>query len=679
MTKSILYSILLSVAVVSVAPAQTKKSTPSKAASTAVKTSKPANPTPIVTDPILMVVAGESVPKSEFDRVFRKNNKDSVFTEAAVREYLDLYINYKLKVKEAESLMMDTSETFKNELSGYNKQLAQPYLTDKEVSENLVQEAYERLGKDVKASHILLKLSPDALPKDTVAVYNRILKIREMIMKGGDFGKIARDSSEDPSAKDNNGELGYFTGMQMVYPFESAAYNTKPGTVSMPVRTRFGYHLIKVLDIRTAQGEIQTAHIMIRTPKEANDSIMKASELRMNEVIQALKSGMTWDSAVTMYSEDKGSAKKGGELPWFGTGKMVPEFEKAAFALKNKGDMSGIIKTTYGYHIIKLLDKRGIPPFAEKKAELKQMISRDSRNEASRLSMVTKIKSAYKYKEIPKVKEEFIASLDSSVSEGEWDLAKADKFTKNIFSLTDSNGIITYFTQQDFAKYVSTHQTKRSGNNPQSIGYSMYDQWVGDVALTFLEERLEKIYPDFRNLMREYRDGILLFDLTDKMVWSKAVKDTSGLETFHAENKNNYKWPERCEATIYTCSDAKVAATLRKGLTKKKKTAAEIIAELNKANPSAVTTRDGKFGRGENEFVEATGWTPGLSADIAKNNMISIVDVKAVLPPTAKTLEEAKGVVTADYQTYLEKTWLQSLHDKYSVKVNNEVLESMWK
>jgi peptidyl-prolyl cis-trans isomerase SurA len=679
MTKSILYSILLSVAVISQAPAQTKKATPGKPAPAAVKTSKPVITTPEVTDPILMVVAGESVPKSEFDRVFRKNNKDSVFTETAVREYLDLYINYKLKVKEAESLMMDTSETFKNELSGYNKQLAQPYLTDKDVNENLVQEAYERLGKDVKASHILLKLSQDALPKDTVQAYNRILKIRDIILKGSDFGKVARDSSEDPSAKENNGELGYFTGMQMVYPFESAAYNTKPGTVSMPVRTRFGYHIIKVHDIRPAQGEIQTAHIMIRTAKESNDSTMKAAELRMNEVLQAIKNGMTWDSAVTMYSEDKGSSKKGGELPWFGTGKMVPEFEKAAFALKNKGDMSGIIKTTYGYHLIKLLDKRGIPPFAEKKAELKQMISRDSRNEASRLSMVAKIKTAYKYKEIPKIKDEFIVSLDTTVAEGEWDLTKADKFTKNIFSLTDSNGVVTNFTQQDFAKYVSTHQTKRSGNNPQSIGYSMYDQWVGDAVLAYFESRLDKIYPDFRNLMREYRDGILLFDLTDKMVWSKAVKDTSGLEAYHAQYKDNYKWPERCEATIYTCSDAKVAAALRKAFAKKKKTAAEIVAELNKTNSSAVTTRDGKFGRGENEFVEASGWKPGLSSDVAKNNMVYIVDVKAVLPPTAKTLEEAKGVVTADYQTYLEKTWLKSLHDKYSVKVNNDVLESMWK
>jgi len=679
MTKSIIYSLLLSIAIISTSEAQTKKAASSKANATPAKTTMPINNAPVITDPILMTVAGEQVPKSEFDRVFRKNNRDSVFTEASVREYLDLYINYKLKVREAESMKMDTSENFISELSGYKKQLSQPYLTDKDVSENLVMEAYERLGKDVKATHILLKLNQDALPKDTVVTYNRIMKMRDMIMKGSDFSKIARDSSEDPSAKENNGELGYFTGMQMVYPFETTAFNTKPGTVSMPVRTRFGYHIIKVLDVRAAQGEILTAHIMIRLPKEANDSSSKASEMRIREVEQALKSGMVWDSAVSMYSEDKGSAKKAGELPWFGTGKMVPEFEKAAFALKNKGDHSAAIKTTYGYHIIKLLDRRGIPPFDEKKAELKQMIARDSRNEASRLSMVTKIKKAYKYKEVPKAKEEFIASLDTTIAEGEWDLSKADKFTKTIFTLTDSAGKVTTFTQEDFAKYLTTHQTKRSGNNPQSIGLSMYDQWVGEASLSYFEERLESIYPDFQHLMREYRDGILLFDLTDKMVWSKAVKDTAGLEEYHANNKNNYKWADRCEAVIYTSINPKIATELRKNLSKKKKTSAEIIEAINTKTPNAVVTREGKFAKGENEFVEAAGCTVGLSADINKNNMVYIVEVKNVLPSAPKTFEEAKGMATADYQTYLEKTWLQSLHDKYPVKVNEDVLRSIWK
>ncbi len=664
--------------------AQVKTATPVKAAKPVTKVKPTESKTvtsaqKVVSDPVLMSIAGEEILKSEFERVFKKNNRDSVFTEQAVREYLDLYINYKLKVKEAETLKMDTSSTFQSELAGYRKQLSQPYLVDKEVSENLVREAYDRLKRDVKASHILLKLPQDALPKDTVKVYNRMLKIREMINKGADFSKVARDSSEDPSAKDNGGDLGYFTGMQMVYPFETAAFNGKPGTISMPVRTRFGYHIIKVIDSRPAQGEVHTAHIMVRLPKEPNDSASKAAENKIKEIEAELKKGMSWDTAVSKYSEDKGSAKKGGELPWFGTGRMVPEFEKVAFGLKNEGEISGIVKTSYGYHIIRLLEKRGIPPFEEKKAELKGLIARDSRNESSRQSMIAKIKKQFRYYEVPKVKDEFIVTFDTTLSEGEWDLNRAEKFTKTIFTLTDSLGVVTNFTQQDFAKYVSTHQTKRSGTNPQGIGYSMFDQWVGESCLSYLEQRLDILYPDFKNLMREYRDGILLFDLTDQMVWSKAVKDTAGLEEYYQANKNNYLWGERCNAAIYTCLDSKVAAEFRKQMQKGKKSATEIITSINKSTPNGISVREGRYSHGENEIIEAAGWKKGLSADISKNNQLLLVDIKEILPVAPKTLEEAKGVVTADYQSYLEKEWISSLRGKYTVQVMDPVLKTIWK
>ena len=685
MKKAIIYSLFLTLTVTCTqVNGQTKpkpqlKPTVKPVVGATTKGGGTTNLSAVVMDPILLNIAGEGINKSEFERVFRKNNRDSVFTEESVREYLDLYINYKLKVKEAEAMKMDTSETFRSELSGYRKQLAQPYLTDKEVSESLIREAYERLGKDVKASHILLKVTPDALPKDTLIAYNRIMKMRDMIMKGSDFNRMARDSSEDPSAKDNAGDLGYFTGMQMVYPFETAAFNTKPGTISMPVRTRFGYHIIKVLDVRTAQGEVHTAHIMVRTPKDAPDSTLKAAEAKIKEAKAMLKAGTPWDSVVVKFSEDKGSAKKGGELPWFGTGKMVPEFEKAAFAMKNDGDISEIITTSYGYHIIRLLEKRGIPPFDEKKGELKQMIARDSRNEASKQSMIIKIKKAYKFKEVPKGKDELVAILDSSIAEGEWDLTKADKYSKPLFTLTDSSNVVTTYTQQDFAKYLSTHQTKRPGNNPQSIGYSMYDQWAGETVMTFFEDRLDKIYPDFRNLMREYRDGILLFDLTDKMVWSKAVKDTLGLEDFYAQNKNNYLWGERCDAVIYTCNSEKTAIELKKQLSKGKKSAADIITAINKKTPNGVSIREARFNHGENETIESTGWKKGLSEVSSKNNQYYLVDIKNVLQVTPKTIEEAKGVITADYQTYLEKEWITALRSKYTVQVIEPVLQTLWK
>ncbi len=682
MKKNILsYCLLaLSIAFSNSSVAQTKTKTPIKSSKATTTPVKPAPPVaPVVYDPVLLNVAGENIPRSEFERVFRKNNnKENSSDEKAVREYLDLYINYKLKVKEAEAQKLDTSETFLTELAGYRKQLAQPYLTDKEVSDKLIQEAYERLKKDVHASHILIKVANDALPKDTLAAFNRINKIREMIMKGADFGKTARDSSEDPSAKENNGDLGYFTGMQMVYPFETAAFNTKPGQVSMPVRTRFGYHIIKVMDMRAAQGEIHVAHIMVKLPKESNDSINRAAKMHIDEAYSKLQGGGIWDSLVIKYSDDKSSAKKGGELAWFGTGRMVPEFEQAAFALKKDGEYTAPIKTNYGWHIIKRLEKRQVASFDDKKGELKQAIMRDSRNDMSKTSMVNKIKSDYSFKQIVANKNDFINSLDTNLLNGEWDLNKADKFTKTIFTLTDS-GKASNYTQQDFAKYVSTHQSKRTNTSSQVVGNELYNSFETESLLAYEETKLDGKYPDFRNLMKEYRDGILLFDLTDQMVWSKAVKDTTGLKEYHEKNKNNYMWAERVLASIYTLSNDKVAVDFHKQLKKGKYTVDTLVARANRTEANSISVKNGKFLKGENEYVDQTPWVKGFGPDIKKNEATMLVEIQEVLAPQPKSIDEAKGIITSDYQTYLEKTWIQELHTKYPVNVNEEVLKTMWK
>jgi len=676
----ILISLIASISSFAQVNSDSKGLKPAPSSKPAAKTGSQAAPVvapkPVI-DPILLSVGDEQVPRSEFERVFKKNNKDTVYTEKSVQDYLDLYINYKLKVLEAEALKMDTSETFKTELAGYRKQLAQPYLTDKNVSEQLIKEAYDRLKNDVRASHVLIKCGNEALPKDTVLAYNRALKIRDMILKGADFAKVARDSSEDPSAKDNGGDLGYFTGMQMVYPFETAAYNNKIGSLSMPVRTRFGYHIIKTLDLRPAQGEIHVAHLMVRMPKDANDSIVKVAEAKIKEAQAMLNSGAQWDTVVTKYSEDKASAKKGGDLPFFGTGRMVPEFEKAAFALKNDGDISNIVKTTYGWHIIKRLEKRGMPTFDEKKGELRQMIMRDSRNETSRLSMVNKIKAEYRFKEISKSKDAFINILDTSLASGEWDLKKADSFNGNMFSLSDSTGTVKNYAVQDFAKYISTHQTKRATTSPQVIGYSMYDQWMQEEVLAYEEARLDNKYVDFKNLMKEYRDGILLFDLTDKMVWTKAVKDTIGLQQFHEKTQNNYMWGERCNATIFQCNNETTAAELRKQLLKGKKSMDDIMAAINKKTPNAITKKEAKYSHSESELIEKTNWVQGISNPITISSNWYIVDLK-ILPPMPKSLNEAKGLVTSDYQSSLEKEWVAELKTKYPVKVNQEILKTIW-
>lgn len=385
----------------------------------------------------------------------------------------------------------------------------------------------------------------------------------------------------------------------MVYPFETAAYNTKPGQVSMPVRTKFGYHIIKVVDIRDAQGEIKVAHIMIKSPANAADSVAQQAKAKVDEIYAKLKGGDKFEDLATKFSDDKGSAKSGGALPPFGTGRMVPEFEKAAFALKNDGDYSEPVKTSYGWHIIKRLEKKAVPSMEEKKNELKTQVARDSRAEVSKNSMISRIKKDYGFKETPKNKDLFINALDTTLQNGEWSPEKVKGFNKPLFTL----GTQTY-TQEDFAKYINNHQSKKQNTTPKQIGNSLYNQFVDESCLNYEESQLENKYPEFKALMQEYRDGILLFDLTDKKVWSKAVKDSSGLIAFHEANKNNYMWDRRCDAIIYTCANEDIASKTRK-LLKKKMTMVEILTTINKDSQLNLNTKDGKFVKGENEIIDS--------------------------------------------------------------------------
>jgi len=626
-------------------------------------------------DPVILTIAGENIPKSEFERVFKKNNnKDTDFSSQAVKEYLQLYINYKLKVKEALESGMDTVQAFQDELGGYRKQLAQPYLVDKEVTENLLKEAYNRMKTDLRASHILIKCDPNALPKDSLEAYNKAVKIRGEIMRGGDFNSIARKSSEDPSAKDNAGDLGYFSAMQMVYPFESAAFAMKAGDVSQPVRTRFGYHVIKVTESRPAQGEVRVGHIMVKIAAGANAEDSAKAHQKINEIYSKVKAGERFDDLARQYSDDPSSAKAGGALPMFGTGRMVPEFERAAFGLKELNDYTEPVRTTYGWHIIRLLEKKPLGTYEELQSDIKQKIGKDSRSDLSRTSMISKIKAKYGFKEMPKAKAELLARVDSSLIEGKWTNEKVSGLKNNLFTLGNKS-----YSQPDFSEYMSNHQSKRpSGGSASAIADALYTEYVSESCLAYEESKLDSLYPDFRNLMQEYRDGILLFELTDKKVWSKAVKDTVGLKDFYETNKLNYMWQDRVEATIYTCANANISAETHK-LMKKIEDSDTLMARMNKTSQLNLQVKYKKFLKGEEEIIDQIEWKKGMTKDIQKENQVIFVNVQSLIPAQPKTLEEAKGLVTADYQNSLEKAWISSLQAKYPVKVYDDVVESVSK
>ncbi|HRH10429.1 MAG TPA: peptidylprolyl isomerase [Bacteroidia bacterium] len=675
-------------------------------------------------EPVVMTINGKSITKAEFEAVYKKNNgKEVKNNPKSVKEYVELFSLFKSKVYEAEALGLDTLSTFKTELGGYRKQLAAPYLTDKNTNENLLTEAYDRMQWEVRASHILIRMDDSALPKDTLEAFTRVTLIRNTILgkmptaaeianydkllkntteiskqlKGKDstvykvkiasvrnladyyknakdkFQDIAPKTSDDGSVVDNKGDLNYFSALDMVYPFENAAYNTKVGDVSGIIRSKFGYHIMKVYDKRKSRGEITVAHIMIKLAKDASEQDKANAKTKILELKEKLKTS-TFEEIARQFSDDKQSSDRGGQLAPFKGGRLPAEFENAAFQLKNNGDVSDPVQTVYGWHLIKRLDLKTIASFDEMKSELKSRVSRDSRSQMGRTALIARVKKEYNFKENLKNRDELSKVLDSTYLQATWKATRAAKLgNKEIINLGGKS-----FTQNDFAKYLESQITFRSPTDITELMKSMYKTWSDEVVVAYEDALLESKYPDFKNLLREYRDGILLFDLTDQKVWSKAVKDTSGLKDFYEKNKNNYLWQERADVTTYKCLNEKIAKEVRKML-KAKKDDKAITDAINKSSQLNLSIENVTYLKGENKDVDAN-WKQGLAeADIkdAKENKVLILNVNKITPKTPKQLNECRGMVTADYQSYLENTWLEYLKKKYVVTLNNDVLSTI--
>lgn len=635
-------------------------------------------------DDVLLTIAGKNITISEFMSIYQKNNpKGGSIDKKNLDEYIDLYINFKLKVKQAEDMGLDTLTSFRNELKGYRDQLAKPYLVDETEIDKLVKEAFEREHFDVRASHIFIKIAPDALPKDSAEAYEKLSKIRERIMKGEAFGNLASEFSDDPSARDreanqqhpfikgNHGDLGYFTVFDFVYPFETGAYSNEVGKVSNIIRTEYGYHLIKTTDKRKAMGKVTVAHIYMMIPKEATAADSSRIKLRMDSVYQKLRMGAKWDSLVKQYSDDKGSAAKGGVLPKFGVNKLVPEFIQVVYNLENNEDYSHPFQTSYGWHIVKLIDRQVPGSFDEEKADLKKKVNNDVRMQIAKQAVYNRVKKEYGFTEYPQAKSEFYSVVTDSIFVNKWDKSLANDLNKPLFNIGD---LVIY--QKEFAQYLSDTQRKGEKKNIENYVNQMYNSFVNESLMKWENSHLEQKYPDFRNLMTEYRDGILLFNLTDEKVWSKAVKDTTGLKEFYEKNKSNYIWDTRLSATIFTLQNPKLAQKV-KNFIKSGLSEEDIMKEVNTDSLKVLTFERGKFSKKENKFIDSIAWVPGISREFKVDpatSAIVFINVKQILKPETKNLNEARGLITADYQNYLEKIWIQYLRQKYPVMLHKDVL-----
>ena len=428
---------------------------------------------------VLMTIKDREITLEEFERIYKKNNSNTAIEQQSVEEYLDLFINFKLKVIAAEELGIDTTEAFIKEFNGYRKQLAKPYMADKEEMENLLKEAYDRSLYDIHVSHILLRCDQDASPADTAIAYAKAFQIRQRILNGEAFESVAKETSEDPSAKNNSGDLGYFTVFRMVYPFESAAYNTKPGGISLPVRTRFGYHIIKVHEKRLARGTVRVAHIMVLTPQTMDNNQLEESRNKIYQYYDSLKNGSPFEEIARKYSEDRASAVRGGELSWFGTGRMVPEFEDASFALKNPGDISEPVKTSFGWHIIKLLEHKGVGDFETSRTELQDMVNKSDRAGLPKQALLEKIKKNYHFTEYTGNLKPFYSIVDTTYFYGEWSASAASGPDETLFTLEQDK-----YTQKQFAAFLEKEQGGRPVN-VQVLVNRKYNQFVESSLLEF--------------------------------------------------------------------------------------------------------------------------------------------------------------------------------------------------
>lgn len=624
---------------------------------------------------VLFTVDNNSYYTDEFARVYNKN-LDLVKDESQkdLTAYLELFVGYKLKINKANKLGLQNGESYKNELQTYRIQLSKNYVTDSKVTKELVEEGYNRSMKEIKASHILINVEENAAPEDTLKAYSTIKDVYERAIKGEDFANLASQFSQDPSAKENKGNLGYFSAFRMIYPFESAAYNTPIGKVSKPVRTRFGYHIIKVDDVRDNRGEVTVAHIMIMNPEKPEEA--PAAKVKIDDIYKKLNQGEKFDDLAKQFSEDKSSSGKGGVLNRFGSGQLSSEeFEGVAFSLKNKDEVSQPFQSKFGWHIMKLIEKHALKPLSEMKVELENKIGKDDRSRKLTSSLTDKLRKKYTIKRDDKLYVKVATTITNDVYESKWETPKETlAFDGKLF---DINGKVLSGT--DFLNYIKAQQKSATKIKPINKWVdNVYQSFVDNELNTYYNANLEGEFPEFANVMEEYRDGLLLFDLMEKEIWEKSKTDTLGLKSFYDTNKLNYNWKNRADVIVISSTKndfiKKAQKLLKKGII-----ADKIKEQLNTKDKIEIMSNVGVFEEGNDALPKSLKMQTGVSDIVKEGEYYFVTKINKVLPAGAKTLEECKGKAINDYQQYLEQNWVDSLKKEFTVKINQDVFENVKK
>ena len=635
-------------------------------------------------DPVIMKINGKDIKKSEFEYIYKKNNNEQVIDQKTLQEYVELFRNFKLKVAEAETQGIDTTLAFKKELNEYRTQLAKPYLSDLPVNEDLVKQAYERSNEFIEVSHLMLNVPEQKqdemmmgrqpiFPADTALVYKKADAIYKRIAKGEKFEKLVAEFSDDERSKTATkpGLLGWASALQLPQALEDVMYNTATGKVSRPVQSAFGYHLLKVNAKQHDLGQIHAAHILLMCQQDADTIKVSDAMQKIDSIYQVAVNGGDFAELAKEYSDDKGSGSQGGDLSWFGFGMMVPEFQDAAFALQNPGDISKPVRSQFGFHIIKLIDRRPSPSYEEKKKELISRIERGDKAAELRKPALEKLKKDNGFS--------FDKNIYKSLMEKARTFYPTDSAYLAVFENDESTLFLAGNTPYKVSEFISFFKS-----NPNSF-FRLSTAALDDKLTAFEyksllaeeDKSLENKHPDFKNLMNEYRDGILLFEVSNNEVWEKASKDTTGLQNYFRNNHADYAWEKsHFKGYVVHCKDEKTMKKMKKQVKKLNPDAATKFLQENYIVGEVVNVKLDRVlsVQGENAYVDQHIFKSGKSNPLT-NYPVNFVIGKTLNAPEAYT--DVRGLVITDYQNYLEKEWISTLNKKYPVIIYQEVVNSV--
>jgi peptidyl-prolyl cis-trans isomerase SurA len=590
-----------------------------------------------------------------------------------IDNYLDLYIDYRLKLQQAYELGLDKKESHITDIQSTRSSLAQPYLTDNKVTQNLVKEGYERGLQQVNASHILIKLSRGASPADTLKAWNRVQAIYKELQQGADFGSLARTKSEGPSAG-NEGGLGWFGAFVMAYEFETAAYETPVASFSTPIRTDFGYHIVYVNDKRPDPGEVTVAHIMT-FDKQAEGEQTAAS--RIQEIYQQLEEGRGFEELAREFSDDENSASRGGRLNKFGTGGIDETFANAAFELQEKGAYTQPIQTKYGWHIIQLLEKHPLKTFEELEGELKDKIQKSPRSRKITQAFTDQLKKQYQIPEtlvLPKKVYDLVN--DSLIMAGTYVYDKNQNANTNeLFKIRE-----TSYTISNFLSYAEQKQLKDFtfyASEKEKLD-AFYEAFVTEKIISYYDSNLERDNEDFRFLYNEFKEGFLVFDLIETQIWNKADNDSVGQQDYYNRYKDKYTWERRLNIDLTQSTSEEGALKVRQML-QQGVAIDSIKARLNVDNTTQVMISSGTveetYHRLPDEFEVQLGVSKVYHTD--GDSFYKVIQVKEIIEPSVKTIEEARGRVINDYKQELEKNWIEDLRNGHQIEVHKKVFKKV--